>query len=319
MLLSSCRVALLLSSFIMSEWSDFYRTLNRIGPKLLAGVHPELQGIIELEASDGDAFFSDGLEHIFETWWEAGEYEKATFDALEEWARNVINHLGQLLGPHSAFPSVAGSSTAERDRLLASIHRIKIQVDPAKLALFIDAMLLKQQHLAEGPILLVQGLLEPLGTTEYGKLVRAIALPWQAIVSALRKDWSKAYQISSAKWEEIVAAAFDKAGYDEVVLTPRSGDHGRDVIAVKRGVGTIRIIDSVKAYKPGHLVRYDDVRALAGVLLGDQQASKGIVTTTSTFAPGIVNDPFLKPLIPYRLELMDGQELQRWLEKLATF
>src|SRR5437773_146570 len=107
MLLSSCSVALLSSSFIMSEWSDFYRTLNRIGPKLLAGVDPELQGIIQLEASDTDALFSDGLVHIFETWWRAGEYEKATFDALEEWARNVIDHLGQLLGPHSAFPSVA--------------------------------------------------------------------------------------------------------------------------------------------------------------------------------------------------------------------
>jgi restriction system protein len=52
-------------------------------------------------------------------------------------------------------------------------------------------------------------------------------------------------------------------------------------------------------------------------LLGDQRASKGIVTTTSAFAPGIVNDPFLKPLIPYRLELMDGTALQRWLEDLA--
>jgi restriction system protein len=71
----------------------------------------------------------------------------------------------------------------------------------------------------------------------------------------------------------MIAAAFDQAGYDEVILTPRSGDHGRDVIAIKKGVGSIRIIDSVKAYKPGHLVRYDDVRALAGVLLGDQGAS----------------------------------------------
>jgi hypothetical protein len=31
--------------------------------------------------------------------------------------------------------------------------------------------------------------------------------------------------------------------------------------------------------------------------------------------PEIVNDPFLKPLIPYRLELMDGTALQRWLAR----
>ncbi len=115
----------------------------------------------------------------------------------------------------------------------------------------------------------------------------------------------------------MVAAAFDRAGYDEVILTPRSGDHGRDVIAIKKGIGSVRIIDSVKAHKPGHLVRYDYVRALAGVLLGDHQASKGIITTTSGFAPGIEKDPFLKPLMPYRLELMDGKALQKWIEDIA--
>jgi restriction system protein len=54
-----------------------------------------------------------------------------------------------------------------------------------------------------------------------------------------------------------------------VTLTPRSGDYGRDVIAVKRGLGFIRVIDRVKAYKPDHLVTADDVRALMGVLQGD--------------------------------------------------
>lgn len=305
--------------FVMSEWSDFYKTINRIGPQLLDGVHPELQGYIESEARDTDSFYSGGLEQAFDGW-TGGAYEKATLDVVEEWAHNVRHHLRQLFGPDSLVPfGKMGISEAERNRLRDSIERIKIQVDPDKLAMFIDAMLLKQQELADSPILLVQGLLNTVGTTEYGKLVHAITVPWQAIVTALRRDWSQAYQIPPEKWEEIVAAAFDKAGYDEVVLTPRSRDHGRDVIAVKRGVGTIRIIDSVKAYKPGHLVRYDDVRALAGVLLGDQQASKGIVTTTSTFAPGIVNDPFLKPLIPYRLELMNGQQLQVWLEQLVTF
>jgi hypothetical protein len=37
-----------------------------------------------------------------------------------------------------------------------------------------------------------------------------------------------------------------KAGFEEVILTPRSGDHGRDVIATKKALGTIRVIDQVK-------------------------------------------------------------------------
>lgn len=64
------------------------------------------------------------------------------------------------------------------------------------------------------------------------------------------------------RWEEIIAGAYQKAGFDEVTLTSRSGDFGRDVIAVKHGLGTIRIIDQVKAYSPNRLVTADDVRSL---------------------------------------------------------
>jgi restriction system protein len=79
------------------------------------------------------------------------------------------------------------------------------------------------------------------------------------------------------------------------------------VIAVKNGVGCVKIIGSVKAYKPGHLVKHEDVRALLGVLSGEQNASKGIITTTSDFAPKIKSDPFIKPFMPTRLELMNGE------------
>ena len=117
------------------------------------------------------------------------------------------------------------------------------------------------------------------------------------------------YQIDPRKWEEIIAAAYDRAGFEEVTLTPRSGDFGRDVISIKRGFFAIRILDQVKAYKPGHLVDANDVRAMIGVLCTDQAATKGIVTTTSDFAPRIYEDPSIKPHIPYRLELINGLTL----------
>ncbi|MGX1320768.1 restriction system protein [Bradyrhizobium sp. USDA 377] len=137
------------------------------------------------------------------------------------------------------------------------------------------------------------------------------------MVRVLGQDWTEAFRVPPEKWEEIVAGAFDRAGYDQVTLTPRSGDFGRDVIAVKNGVGTIKVLGSVKAYKPGHLVKQDDVRALLGVLSGDQTASKAILTTTSDFAPKIKTDPFIKPFLPTRLELMNGNELLKWLIDLA--
>ncbi|WP_461329829.1 restriction endonuclease [Bradyrhizobium diazoefficiens] len=69
-----------------------------------------------------------------------------------------------------------------------------------------------------------------------GFLIKANSAVWYEIVASLQSDWSQAYSLSATRWEEIVAGAFDKAGFDEVTLTPRSGGHGRDVIAVRRGL-----------------------------------------------------------------------------------
>jgi restriction system protein len=82
-------------------------------------------------------------------------------------------------------------------------------------------------------------------------------------------------------------------------------------------VGSVKILGSVKANGPGNLVRYDDVRALLGVLSGELDASKSMVMTTSDFPPKIRQDPFIAPFLPTRLELMNGQELRDWLIKLS--
>ncbi|MCP3944118.1 MAG: restriction endonuclease [Desulfobacteraceae bacterium] len=107
------------------------------------------------------------------------------------------------------------------------------------------------------------------------------------------------HEIDYRKWEEIIAGSYERAGFDEVILTPISGDLGRDIIAIKSGIGAIRVIDQVKAYKPGHVVSANDVRAFIGVLSADQNATKGVMTTTSVFAPKIYNDPSIKGFMPY--------------------
>ena len=301
----------------ISEWGIFYQTLNRLGPRLLEGVHPDIEEWINLQAADTDEFWSAGLHADFDLWTE-GDRTNAIKNAFEDWVHNVKRHLHDILGHDSLIPfKKYGITGPKRSQWIDSIDNIRFRLKDKHLAMFIDSMLLNHAKSSDTPMLLLQGVVSPYAETPDGKLVHALAVQWQMIVNHLKKDWRVAFQIPYDKWEEMVAAAFDRAGYDEVILTPRSGDHGRDVIAIKKGIGSVRIIDSVKAYKPGHLVRYDDVRALAGVLLGDPQASKGIITTTSGFAPGIKNDPFLKPLMPYRLELMDGKALQKWMEDIA--
>ena len=149
-----------------------------------------------------------------------------------------------------------------------------------------------------------------------GQLIEAVALPWLEIVAAIGRDARVAYQIPPHHWEELIAGAYKRAGFDEVILTPRSGDGGRDVIATKQALGTIRVIDQVKAYGPGHLVTADDVRSLLGVLHADG-ASKGFLTTTSDFAPKLRNDVLLQPFMPSRLELVNGTMLRDRLTSLV--
>jgi restriction system protein len=164
--------------------------------------------------------------------------------------------------------------------------------------------------------LLVQAVIVPGGRTTEGRLIQAVTVPWYDIIALLKQDPDVAFQISPEKWEEIIAGAYRKAGFDEVTLTPRSGDHGRDVIAIKKGLGSVRIIDQVKAFKPPNLVTANDVRALMGVLQGDG-ASKGFLTTTSDFAPKIKTDPLIVPFMPARLQLINGTMLLARLEELA--
>ena len=159
-------------------------------------------------------------------------------------------------------------------------------------------------------------MIEPGESTHEGILVQAVAIPWFEILEIIAKDPSAIYDIGWRKWEEIIAGAYRKQGF-EVVLTPRSGDGGRDIIATTEGYGSIRILDQVKAYSPGNVVTADEVRSMVGTLQLDKKASKGIVTTTSDFAPGIEKDKDIAELLPTRLELKPRDALLDWLASVA--
>ncbi len=167
------------------------------------------------------------------------------------------------------------------------------------------------------PAVTVKALLEFGDRTNEGALIRAVALPWFEILEWIRRDPEGVYHIDSRRWEEIVAGAYSQAGFDEVILTPRSGDKGRDVVATKWGIGCVRIFDQVKAYRPGHVVTAEEVRAMLGVITGAQNVSKGIITTTSTFAPCLEQDEYIAPYVPYRLELKARDSLLAWLNEIS--
>ena len=112
---------------------------------------------------------------------------------------------------------------------------------------------------------LLQAIVVPGEKTTEGQIIEAVTLPWFEIIALIQRDLSIIHQIDWRKWEEIIAGAYKAQGFD-VILTPRSNDKGRDVIATRSDFGSIRYFDQVKAYGPGNVVTLDQVQSMCGVL-----------------------------------------------------
>ena len=151
--------------------------------------------------------------------------------------------------------------------------------------------------------------------TSEGQLVTGVALPWFEIVRQLEMDSTFLRHLHWRKLEELIAGAFERDGWPEVILTPASGDKGRDVIATRPGVGSVRIVGQVKHYREDRAVTAEEVSAVAFTRELDK-ASKAMAMTTGRFAPGVLSDPRLRPYMPHQLELMDGSQLRDWLSRL---
>jgi restriction system protein len=160
------------------------------------------------------------------------------------------------------------------------------------------------------PEIVVGALVEQGDRVPDGRLIICVTPIFRRFVRELSRDPAALHRLNPRQMEELVAGAYDEEGC-KVTLTPRSGDGGRDVIATSPVFGTVRILDQVKLLAPHRVVDADVVRALLGVLGKDLGASKGFVTTTTTFAPHIATE--FADLIPGRITLRDGAELRKWL------
>jgi restriction system protein len=169
------------------------------------------------------------------------------------------------------------------------------------------------------PALLLQSSILSFGPpTDDGRIVRAVQLPWHQILTEIENDPDFLCHFSKyhRKFEEFLAGIYEQQGY-KVELTRPSNDGGRDVIATMDGFCSVRILGQAKAYSPGHLVTHEEVRAMQGVLAADDNASKGMIVTTSDFAPGVKTAPAIQKFVPNRLELINGASLLAWLKSNA--
>jgi hypothetical protein len=121
--------------------------------------------------------------------------------------------------------------------------------------------------------------------------------------------------LTGRDFERFVATLVDELGFEDVVLTPRSSDNGRDVLARKtlHGISMLFAFEC-KRYHPDRPVGPDILRALLGTIThGSTKANKGVLVTTSTFTSGARKFILTEPSI-------DGKDFDAiigWLKERA--
>jgi restriction system protein len=166
------------------------------------------------------------------------------------------------------------------------------------------------------PRIIIESLIIPGESTKEGMLIQGVSALWFEVLRWIKANPEHIYHLGCWKWEELLAGAYKQAGWEVVVLTPKRGDHGIDVIAERADWGQLRflLLDQMKAYKPDHCIGPDEIRQMKGVLLDHPEASKGLITTTADFTPGAFDAA--RNLAP-RLELRPRDKLVEWLTSLA--
>lgn len=143
------------------------------------------------------------------------------------------------------------------------------------------------------------------------RIVSVDSIPIQ-LLQAISSDPRHLHALSPRQFEKFIAELVDGIGFNDVVLTPRSYDGGKDVIASRIVNGIpLTFYFECKKYAEGNKIQIDTLRSLLGVVAHDSnKANIGVLVTTSTFTAGS------KKLIlsECRLDGKDYEGLTDWID-----
>lgn len=144
-------------------------------------------------------------------------------------------------------------------------------------------------------------------------LIKVEGFPLRVISSILR-DPKQLRNLSPRQFEGFIADILSKLEFENVVLTPRSSDGGKDVIASKKVNGIpVSFYFECKKYAKGNKIQLNTLRALLGVVAYDQnKANIGVLVTTSTFTKGCRN----LILSDCRLDGKDYYGILGWIDEI---
>lgn len=136
------------------------------------------------------------------------------------------------------------------------------------------------------------------------------------ILDNIFKNPEAMHALEAREFEEFIATLIDKIGFEDVILTPRSGDKGRDVLATKKVHGiSILFAFECKRYAPNRPIGPDVARALLGVIThGQTQVTKGVLVTSSYFSPATSSFILTEP----KLDGRDFNGITEWLHEYKS-
>jgi HJR/Mrr/RecB family endonuclease len=125
------------------------------------------------------------------------------------------------------------------------------------------------------------------GVENRSAIILAQRLPLQLLAKILRSP-QDVRNITPRQFEEFIAEVLSQLGFTDVILTPRSRDGGKDIIASHQVNGIpLAFYFECKQYAEGNKIQLDTMRALLGTIAHDSnRVNKGVLVTTSSFTKG---------------------------------
>lgn len=123
---------------------------------------------------------------------------------------------------------------------------------------------------------------------EYAQRVLTVSQLPLRLFEAVMAHPQSLHSLTPRQFEEFIAEILHGIGFVDLLLTPKSGDGGRDIIASKKVHNIpLTFYFECKKFAEGRKVQLDTLRSLLGVVAHHSSAANiGVLVTTSTFTQG---------------------------------
>jgi len=162
----------------------------------------------------------------------------------------------------------------------------------------------------------VEARLVELASPEVVEALRSVQYEPLLLVDRALRHPEAMLEMDPRAFEAFVASLVEQLGFEDVVLTPRAKDQGRDVLATKKVHGfSILFAFECKRFSPDRPVGVAIARALLGTVVHvHTRANKGVLVTTSRFTEGARSFILTEPT----LEGADFNDIVRWLREYGA-